>query len=105
AFRNQGDTTARNVVITDQLPAAIEYIPNSLALNDGPLSDALDADEGAISNGKIEIRLATVNPAEAFRVTFRARLAGPIAGGMGVVNNAAFTADNAPPVRSVDATV
>src|ERR1051325_362468 len=33
-FRNSGDVPARNVVVSDQLPAGIEYVPRSLQLND-----------------------------------------------------------------------
>jgi len=105
AFRNSGDTAARNVVITDQLPAGIEYVAGSLHLNDQPLSDALDTDAGSFGNSTVEIRLPRVNPAEMFRITFSARLSQTLAAGTGLVNFAGFTADNAAPVRSTDATV
>ena len=105
AFRNSGDTVARNVVVDDQLPAAIEYVPGSLQLNDRALSDALDGDEGSVQNGDIKVLLARVNPGEVFRITFRSRLTGTVAGGTGVVNNASFTGDNIPPIKTGNATV
>jgi len=105
AFRNSGDAVARNVLLDDQLPASIEYVPGSLHLNDRLLSDALDGDEGSVQNGDIKVLFARVNPGEAFRVTFRARLTGTVVAGTGVVNNASFTADNIPPIKSVNATV
>ena len=105
AFRNNGDTAARNVVLTDPLAAGIEYVPSSLRLNDNLLSDAIDADEGSVVNNTIQVRLPRVNVGEAFRVTFSARLANVVTAGVGVVNNAGFTADNAPPVRTTDAVV
>ena len=58
AFRNSGDTVARNVLLDDQLPASIEYVPGSLQLNDRLLSDALDGDEGSVQNGAIKVLFA-----------------------------------------------
>jgi uncharacterized repeat protein (TIGR01451 family) len=105
AFRNSGDSVARNVLLDDQLPASIEYVPGSLQLNDRLLSDALDGDEGSVQTGAIKVLFARVNPAEVVRLTFRSRLTGVVAAGTGVVNNASFTADNIPPIKSVNATV
>jgi uncharacterized repeat protein (TIGR01451 family) len=105
AFRNSGDTPARNVVMTDQLPTTIQYVPSSLRLNDNLVSDAIDADEGSVVNNTVQMRLPRVNPGEAFRITFSARLANAVTAGVGVVNNAGFTADNAAPVQTTDAVV
>ncbi len=105
AFRNSGDSVARNVLLDDQLPSSIEYVPGSLQLNDRLLSDALDGDEGSVQNGDIKVLFARVNPSEVVRVTFRSRLTGAVAAGTGVVNNASFTADNIPRIKSVYATV
>ena len=104
-FRNNGDTVARNVLLEDQLATSLEYVPGSLQLNDRPLSDALDGDEGSVQNANLKVLLARVNPGEVFRVTFRARLTGIVAAGTGVVNHASFTADNVPSIKSVNATV
>src|SRR6266542_563238 len=105
SFRNSGDIVARNVVIGDQLPREIEYLPGSLALNDRILSDALDADEGSVRNGLVEIRLSQVNPGEVFRINLKARLAGSVAAGTGLVNTASLSADNLAPIKSSSATV
>jgi len=105
SFRNSGDTAARDVVMSDQLNPALEYIAGSLRLNDQSLSDAVDADAGSITNGTIEIHLTRAEPGETFRITFIARLAHPVPPGTGVVNTANFAATNAPPVHSSDATV
>src|SRR2546425_7271844 len=32
AFRNSGDVAARNLVVTDDLPAGVDYVPSSLHL-------------------------------------------------------------------------
>lgn len=104
SFRNSGDTSARNVVIDDQLPQGIEYVPGSLQLNDRNLSDAIDGDEGSVQSGNIRIRISSVNPGEVFRINFRARLAGEVVAGRGLVNHASFAADNVPAIQSVLAT-
>ncbi len=105
AFRNNGDTAARNVLVTDALPAGIDFMAGSLQLDDRSLSDALDGDEGSVQNNVVAVRLARVNPGEVHRITLRARLSGSVAAGTGLVNNANVTADNAPPVKSSAATV
>ena len=105
AFRNSGDTPARNVVLTDQLVPGIEYVPGSLKLNDSPLSDAVDADQGSVTNNAISVRLPLVNPMEIFRITFSARLANAVVAGVGLVNSAGITADNAAAVRTTEAVV
>ncbi|MFS8084535.1 MAG: hypothetical protein ACMG6H_02820, partial [Acidobacteriota bacterium] len=104
SFRNSGDTPARNVVVDDQLPQAIEYVPSSLQLNERNLSDAADADEGLAQSGKVSIRIPLVNPGEVFRINFKSRLSGSVAAGRGFVNQATLTGDNVPPVQSVVAT-
>ncbi|MGZ5483431.1 MAG: DUF7927 domain-containing protein, partial [Pyrinomonadaceae bacterium] len=69
------------------------------------VSDAIDADEGSVVSNTVQMRLPRVNPGEAFRITLSARLTNAVTAGVGVVNNASFTADNAPPVQSNDAVV
>lgn len=105
AFRNSGDTAARNVLMDDPLPAGIQYVAGSLRVNDVLQSDAVDGDAGSFTNNAIQVRFAQVAPSEAFRITFLARLNGAVAAGVGIVNNAALTADNAAAVHTTDATV
>jgi uncharacterized repeat protein (TIGR01451 family) len=104
SFRNSGETVARNVLMVDQLPQGIEYVPGSLRINDRDLSDAVDGDEGSVQNGEVRIRIPLVNPGEVFRINFRSLLAGNVAAGRGLVNHASFAADNALSVQSVLAT-
>ena len=105
AFKNSGDTAARNVLIQDQLPAAIAYSPASLQVNDRSVSDAADNDEGSVQAGIIRVTLKKVEAGETVRIAFRARLTGAVPAGSGLVNTAALTADNAPPISTVRATV
>ena len=104
-FRNSGGAPARNVVMTDKLAAGISYVPGSLQLNDQPLSDAIDTDTGSFTVDTVEVRLPRVDAGQAMRITFQARLTAAIPSGAGLINHADFTSDNAPPVRSVQATV
>jgi uncharacterized repeat protein (TIGR01451 family) len=97
AFKNSGDTAARNVLLQDQLVAAIAYSSGSLQVNDHNVSDAVDNDEGSVQAGVIKVNLARVEPGDTVRIAFRARLAGSVPAGTGLVNTASITADNAPP--------
>lgn len=105
AFRNSGDVTARNVLVADDLPAQIEYLPDSMQLGNRPLTDANDADEGTLINHRIEVRLAEVAPNQVVTVSFKARLIGGVAGGVGVQNTAAITGENVTPTQSTTAVV
>src|SRR5215471_15044299 len=103
AFKNSGDTPARNVVVQDRLPATIEYSAGSLQLNDRSISDAVDSDEGSVQNGEIKFQLPRINPGEIDRISFRARLTGGAPAGTGLINTAALSADNVPPMVSTRA--
>ena len=105
AFKNSGDTAARNVLLQDQLPTAIAYSPASLQVNDRNVSDAVDNDEGSVQSGVIRVNLAKVEPGETVRIAFRARLTGMVPAGTGLVNTGSLTADNAPPTPTSRATV
>ncbi|HXM34941.1 MAG TPA: hypothetical protein VN920_07130, partial [Pyrinomonadaceae bacterium] len=43
AFRNTGDVTARNLIVSDDLPAGVEYVANSLHLENNGGKDLTDA--------------------------------------------------------------
>jgi len=103
AFKNSGESPAQNVVVDDQLPAAIDYVSGSLQLNDRSLPD--EGSESSVRDNHIRVFIARINPGETFRISFAARHARSIADGSGLVNTASFTADNMLPVRSSPATV
>ncbi|HEX3083211.1 MAG TPA: hypothetical protein VHP99_01710, partial [Pyrinomonadaceae bacterium] len=105
AFRNNGDSPARNLLVADQLPAGISYVPGSLMLEDRRLSDAIDTDEGSVQNNLINVRFATVKPGEGFHLSFKARLSAAAISGSGLVNQANFSADNMTPLPSSSATI
>ncbi|HEX7317414.1 MAG TPA: SdrD B-like domain-containing protein [Pyrinomonadaceae bacterium] len=104
-FRNSGDTPARNVVLRDELPVGLDYVPNSLRLGGRALTETEDGDEGSVVARRIEVRLAQVAVGEILEVAFQGRVASGVAHGTGVVNTASVGADNAPSVASTSATV
>jgi uncharacterized repeat protein (TIGR01451 family) len=98
AFRNTGDTAARNLVLSDELPAGVEYVAGSLHLEfngSKDLSDAQDADEGFAAGQHVELRLALLAPDQLVRLTFKAQLGHDAPGAIGLVNLAQVVADNA----------
>ncbi|HZB45032.1 MAG TPA: SdrD B-like domain-containing protein, partial [Pyrinomonadaceae bacterium] len=104
SFRNSGDIAARNVRLADDLPAGLDYVPNSLRLGTRALTDAEDADEGFYKNRRLEVRLAEVAVGELVAVSFQARVLGTVPPGQGLVNTALVVADNTPAAASTTAT-
>src|SRR5882762_1904299 len=103
AFRNTGDVTARNVVVSDDLVAGTEYVAHSLHLDSNgakDLTDAEDADEGFVRSQHIEVRLAEVAPDQLVRLTFSARLTGNAAPAVGLTNLGQLSADNAALIKT-----
>lgn len=105
AFRNHGDVAARAVVVTDELPAGIEYAPGTLRLDERALTDAVDADEGKLKEGRVEVMLAEVEPGQLVKISFRAIIKTGVTAGVGLVNRAVFTGQNVRPVTSSAAVV
>lgn len=106
AFRNRGDVSAQNVVITDDLPNELRYASGSLRIENRPLTDAAGDDEGSAAGQRIEFRLAQpVAPNAVVNLTFQATLTGQIPAGTGVSNVANLTATNAPATVSNPAIV
>lgn len=106
SFRNNGEVDARNVIVTDELPAELSYIANSLKLDGRSLSDAQDADEGSIVGKTITVKLAQpVAPGQVIHVNFQALVSYNDKPGAGIVNIAKIGASNAPTVESSQAIV
>ncbi|HYE12851.1 MAG TPA: hypothetical protein VD968_00225, partial [Pyrinomonadaceae bacterium] len=103
-FRNSGDTPARSVVVSDDLPAGLEYVAGSLRLNDRALTDAEDADEGKAQDNRLRVLIAELAVGEEVRVAFQARVTAGVAHGTGLVNTAVVTPANAPAASSTTAT-
>ncbi len=104
-FRNNGDVTARGVVITDDLPVRVEYVPSSLILDNRILTDADDSDEGTVQGRRIVFQLPAVAPGQLVTLSFKARLNGILTPGIGVINTATISGQNVPPTPSSPAVV
>jgi len=104
-FRNSGDVAARAVVITDELPAQVEYVSSSLSLDNGILTDAEDSDEGTVQNRRVVFQLTAIMPGQLVTLAFKARLSDATPAGVGVINLAAITGQNIPPTNSSMAVV
>ncbi|MEZ5427065.1 MAG: isopeptide-forming domain-containing fimbrial protein [Pyrinomonadaceae bacterium] len=104
-FRNRGSVAARQVRVVDELPEELEYVRQTLRLNNRSLTDAADADEGTATARRIELLIPSVAPDGVVQIDFQARLNGNAPNGNGVVNFADLTAENAPAVRSTEAVV
>ena len=104
-FRNSGDVAARAVVITDDLPAQVEYVASSLSFDNRVLTDADDTDEGTVQGRRVMFQLPAVAPGQLVTLSFKARLNGPAVAGVGVINFATVTGQNVPPTTSSTAIV
>jgi uncharacterized repeat protein (TIGR01451 family) len=105
SFRNSGDIPARRVVFRDDLPEGLEYVADSLRLNNRALTDADDADEGRVRDRRLEVKLAEPLAVGALvEVKFRARVSGATAPGTGIVNTGIVNAENAPAAATTSAT-
>ncbi len=106
AFRNSGEVEARDVVITDDFPEQIEYVPNTLRVNGNDVTDVRDADEGEVIDNRLVIRLNDpVQAGEEVRINFKAIVIKNDNPGQGIVNIANITSSNAQAVDTSQAIV
>ncbi len=103
SFRNAGSVTARQIRLIDDLPAGLEYVANTLRLNNLSLTDASDTDKGTATARRIELLIPEIAPGAVTLVQFQARLTGVNVNGNGVINAANISAANAAPVRTSNA--
>jgi uncharacterized repeat protein (TIGR01451 family) len=105
SFRNDGDNTARSVVVTDDLTDHIDYIPGSLSLENRSLTDAQDTDEGSAQASRLVVQLTEVLPGQIVNISFRATLNGTTPRGVGLINFAEVTGQNIVATRTTTAVV
>lgn len=67
-------TPTRAARIVDPIPAGVAYLPGSLTLDGETLTDADDADPGAVANGAVSVRLGDMTAAAVRTVSFKIRL-------------------------------
>jgi uncharacterized repeat protein (TIGR01451 family) len=76
-YSNQGDTTAQNVLIQDQIPSQAQYITGSIFLNGVNKTDALDGDEADYNQtltGGISVNIGNLSPQEQGVVKFKVQV-------------------------------
>jgi uncharacterized repeat protein (TIGR01451 family) len=103
SIRNSGDVTARNVALTDDLPAGIDYVPGSLQLEYNGvkgLTDAEDVDEGFVRGQHLELRLFQLAPDQVVKFSLKAQLGADTPAALGIVNVAQIIAENAAPIKT-----
>ena len=65
---------ARQVKVSDAIPAGSTYVPGSLTVDGAPLSDADDGDAGRFAAGAVEVALGDVDAKTSRFVTFKVRI-------------------------------
>lgn len=94
-FRNSGKTPALNVLLTDDLPPELDYMPGTMKIGDTPLTDAIDGDIAHVINSRrLEIKLPKVEVNQIITVLFQAKLNNNVKPGVGVINTAQVSGDN-----------
>lgn len=73
-LRNRSSISADKIVVADDLPAEVDYVPGTLRLNGVNLSDDKDGDNGSITNKELQIELAKVEPNEIVVISYQARI-------------------------------
>ncbi|AOZ88329.1 cell surface protein [Bacillus xiamenensis] len=90
------DSVIEDLVISDQLPQGLAYVPNSLQLDGNPVTDAVDDDNGDMTDGIITGKFGEVKDAKWHRVTFEVTVEKGQAG-KDIQNTANVTSGNTPP--------
>lgn len=104
AFRNNGEVPAQNVTVTDDLPAELTYVSNSLRVDNASVTDSEDGDPASVSGQRLTVRMANpVQPGQAVRVSFQAVITGATVPGRGIVNIARIGALNTPTIETSQA--
>jgi hypothetical protein len=62
------------VVITDAIPAQVNYVANSVTLNASPKTDAADSDEVTVSSSTITITLGNLAAGAQGTIIFRVQV-------------------------------
>jgi uncharacterized repeat protein (TIGR01451 family) len=105
AFKNSGDTAARDLVITQPVPAGIDYLPDSLQIVSSQTSAKTDSTQPTDSDRDVVVRLPRVDPGQVVRLSFRLRITGSFAGGSGIVSGAVISGANVPPLSTGNAVI
>ncbi|QRZ93471.1 isopeptide-forming domain-containing fimbrial protein [Bacillus sp. LJBS06] len=87
------DSKVTDLVITDKLPAGLEYVPGTLKVDNKEVSDARDDDKGDVTDDKVSGQFGDVTDTEWHTVTFEAKVKSGQAD-KNIVNTASISGDN-----------
>ena len=96
---NAGSLPATNTVVTDTLPAQVDYKPGSLQVGGTPCTDAADGDPCTVSGKTITVNLGTVShqvPNNSRQITFLSSVATSASNGQTVCNAAQVVSTQTP---------
>jgi len=110
---NSGDISAKDVVVTDDLPAGFEYVPGSMLFGVHASTSTTSiraapnsSDESLVVGRHVEVHLPEVGQGEIATINFQVLLSGLTLQGGGVFNHAVINARNiAAPVATTEVMV
>ncbi|MGG1696752.1 isopeptide-forming domain-containing fimbrial protein [Bacillus zhangzhouensis] len=86
----------KNLIISDNLPSSLTYVPGSLKVDGAGVTDAKDQDKGDYTNGTVTGQIGDVKNTNWHTVTFEAKVAKGQAG-KDIQNTANVKGENTPP--------
>ena len=69
-----GSGSVANLRVSDPIPAGTTYVPGTIKLDGGALSDAADADAGAFNGTAVSVNIGTVAAGGSHAVTFQVEI-------------------------------
>uniref|UniRef100_UPI00403F2DD7 isopeptide-forming domain-containing fimbrial protein n=1 Tax=Paenibacillus sp. FSL W7-1332 TaxID=2921702 RepID=UPI00403F2DD7 len=90
---NITDSLVRNLTISDEIPAGLEYVAGTLKVDDVQVTDDQDGDKGHFADGKIFAQFGDVTDTEWYKVTFQVKIL-PGQAGKVIRNVAVVDGDN-----------
>lgn len=73
-FNITGNGTAKNITMSDPVPAQETYVPGSMKLNNIPLTDATDSDAGNFTNNTLNLNLGNQIAPQNFTFTYQLKV-------------------------------
>ncbi|MCM3368003.1 isopeptide-forming domain-containing fimbrial protein [Bacillus safensis] len=90
------DSLVENLVISDELPEGLAYVPNSLQVDGDTVTDAKDDDNGDFTNGTVSGQFGDIKDTDWHTVTFEVTVEKGQSG-KDIQNTANVTGGNTPP--------
>ncbi len=100
AFRNYGGSAATNVVVTDDVPAGIHALPQTVAIN-----GVSAASSATLAGQRLTVKMSAMAVNESDVLTFDAVVDGTLIAGSSYVNVASVSADGIPATGTTPASV